>query len=245
MTTSHPTADLSREPALPRQVRLPGQHDAPDGPVDLYMMYVMHHAFRRDLAAFAAAVPRTPVADRATWQALATRWALFAEALHHHHHGEDTWLWPALLERADAAERATLEAMEAEHQGIDPLLEASAAGFARLAAGADQDARAGLAVRLTAARESLGRHLAHEEADAMRILQRHFTPADWTATEARFAEGMGLRSVVRLVPWALYAVPEAALPDLFSRTGRAHRVLWRLTRRRFARSEARTFRHLR
>ena len=31
----------------------------------MYMMYVMHHAFRRDLAAFAAAVPRTPVDDRA------------------------------------------------------------------------------------------------------------------------------------------------------------------------------------
>lgn len=225
----------------PRQLRLPGQAAAPEGPVDMFMMYVMHHAFRRDLTAFAAVVPRTPVDDRRTWRALADRWALFAEVLHHHHHAEDTWLWPALLERADASERATLEAMEAEHEGIDPLLEAAAAGLAALAAGADHDVRAALAVRLSAAKEALARHLAHEENDAMAVLQRWFTPADWEALEKHFSEGVGLRQVVRLVPWALYGVPAAALPDLFARTGQAHRVIWRLTRSRFAQAEARLF----
>ena len=46
------TTDLGH----PRQLRLPGQTAAPDGPVDMTIMYVMHHAFRRDLAAFAMAV---------------------------------------------------------------------------------------------------------------------------------------------------------------------------------------------
>ena len=41
------TTDLGH----PRQLRLPGQTAAPDGPVDMTIMYVMHHAFRRDLAA--------------------------------------------------------------------------------------------------------------------------------------------------------------------------------------------------
>jgi hemerythrin-like domain-containing protein len=213
----------------------------------MYMMYLMHHAFRRDLAAFAAVVPHTPVTDTATWRALADRWAVFADALHHHHAGEDTWLWPALLERADEEERVTLLAMEAEHEGIDPLLEASAAGFARLASGADEDAdedvRAALAVRLVAARESLGRHLAHEETEAMRILQAHLTQSDWDELDERFKEGVTFAKVVTLVPWALSEVPATALPDLFARTGGVHRIIWRLTRRRFARQEARAFRH--
>jgi hypothetical protein len=38
-------------------------------------------------------------------------------------------------------------------------------------------------------------------------------------------------------------VPTVALPDLFARTGAAHKVIWRLTRRRFARAEARAFRY--
>src|SRR3712207_6726515 len=111
-------------PAALRQVRLPGQAAAPEGPVDMTMMYVMHHAFRRDLAAFAAAAPVTPVEDRDTWRALEERWQLFTAPLHHHHHGEDTWLWPWLMERVGAEEQATLTAMEAEHAEIDPGLQA-------------------------------------------------------------------------------------------------------------------------
>jgi len=163
--------------------------------------------------------------------------------LHHHHSGEDTWLWPALLERADDEERATLLAMEAEHEEIDPLLEASASGLARMAAGAGDDCRAALAVRLVAARESLGRHLAHEETDAMRVLQAHFVQADWDLLEEGFQEGITFGRVVALVPWALSEVPASAMPDLFARTGGAHRLIWRLTRGRFARREARAFRY--
>ena len=97
------------------QLTLPGQAAAPDGPVDLTPMFLMHHAFRRDLANFAGAVRGTPVADRATWQALDQRWQRFSTILHHHHSGEDAYIWPALVAAVDAggspADRATLEAM--------------------------------------------------------------------------------------------------------------------------------------
>ncbi|MFL6117640.1 MAG: hemerythrin domain-containing protein, partial [Catenulispora sp.] len=60
------------------QISLPGQTHIADGPYDQTPMYLMHHAFRRDLAAFAAAVPATPVEDRVTWRRLQQRWELFA-----------------------------------------------------------------------------------------------------------------------------------------------------------------------
>jgi hypothetical protein len=81
---------------------LPGQAAAPEGPVDLAAMYLMHRAFRRDLDAFAAATAATagtPAADRQRWVRLARRFELFADVLHKHHHGEDVGLWPLLLER--------------------------------------------------------------------------------------------------------------------------------------------------
>jgi hypothetical protein len=144
-------------PAHVRQLMLPGQAAAPEGSVDTMAMYVMHHAFRRDLAAFAAAVPATPVEDRATWRRLQQRWDLFATVLHKHHSGEDAGLWPMLLDRVDAAGdaqgRRTLEDMEAEHGEIDPTLQACAEGFARLAEHPDADERAALAVRAAAPRD--------------------------------------------------------------------------------------------
>src|SRR5690606_10158562 len=132
------------------QVRLPGQAAAPEGPVDMTAMFVMHWAFRRDLDRFVAAVSRTPVEDRAAWRALARRWGLFCHILHDHHTGEDQGLWPALLSRVEAAgtaaEREVLLAMEAEHSEIDPLLESVSQGLERVAKFADDDARAAIEV---------------------------------------------------------------------------------------------------
>ena len=228
----------------PRQLRLPGQADAPEGPVDMMMMYLMHHAFRRDLAAFASAVPRTPRTELPTWRALVRRWEIFSEVLHHHHHGEDTWLWPALLERAEPAEQETLRAMEAEHEEIDPLLSACRNGLERLARGhASADDQAALAVRLCAARESLGRHLAHEERDAMRILQRHLTPEEHEAIHTRFVEDLAPSRLLALVPWAMHRVPAEAHDRVWTTAAPAQRIVWRLTHRRFERLDRRAFRY--
>lgn len=226
------------------QLFLPGQVAAPEGPLDLTNMYLAHHGFRRDLAAFAKAVPVTPVEDRDAWSALAERWWMFSQVLHHHHKAEDDWLWPVLTERSDAAGRETLEAMEAEHAEIDPTLEACEAGFARLAEHADPDARAALAVRLTAARESLGRHLAHEESDAIRIVQSVMTEQEWTDFEKRIGETITLSQVFKLVPWVIHGLSAERRREVFAATGAAHRVLWMLSHRRFERLDRRAFKHL-
>jgi hemerythrin-like domain-containing protein len=227
------------------QLRLPGQTAAHEGPVDMHMMYVMHHAFRRDLTAFVAAAALTPSGDRATWQALAQRWELFSTALHHHHAGEDAGLWPRLLEVADDEGRATLEAMEAEHEEIDPMLESCAAGFARLAEHEDEDARRALAVRLVAARESLARHLAHEEGDAIALVQQHLTDEEWLALEEEhFRAKLSLGQVLALVSWVAHELPADARSQVFGKAGLPFRVLWLVGRRSFRRRERAAFRYV-
>lgn len=227
----------------PEQIRLPGQTAAHPGPVDMTMMYVMHHAFRRDLAAFAEAAGRTPATDRRAWAAMARRWEVFASALHHHHSGEDAGLWPALMERADEAGREVLDAMEAEHAEIDPILEACAAGFRRMAEGADEDARRALAVRLVDAKERLGEHMRHEETEAIPLIQQLLTNEEWEAIgKEHFDKGVSFRQVLRLVPWAAHELPDDVLQMLFERPGGAvHKLVLRLTRRSFERLERAAF----
>ncbi len=227
-----------------RQLRLPGQAAAPDGPLDMTMMYLMHHAFRRDLAAFAAAVPRTPVADGHAWAALADRWGLFSSTLHNHHHGEDEHVWPALMQRAGGKDIAMLEAMEAEHAVIDPVLDACRDGFTVMATHPAEDVRSALAVRLVSAREHLARHLAHEEIDAIAFLQRVLSAKEWDAIEERLRSTLTLGEIVRMVPWVMHELPVDARHQLFHEMpgGRAYQVLWWVTRRRFARHHRVAFR---
>lgn len=150
---------------------LPGQHASPEGPVDLMNMYVMHHAFRRDLADFRSTVEEASILDHVRWKALRRRWHAFASALHSHHCAEDAGLWPLLLERVasrgDDDARTVLEAMQAGHARIDPVLKECTEGFTRLAEGTTEAVRLALGRSLAVTSELLNGHLGHEERDAM------------------------------------------------------------------------------
>lgn len=238
-TSAHPTGPVP-------QVTFPGQAAAPPGPDDLMPMYLMHHAFRRDLAAFAVAVATTGVNDRRRWRRLGRRWDSFARILHLHHQGEDDVLWPLLLGKVDAAGdatgRATLEAMEAEHDEIDPLLAGCAAGLAALAAGSDADTRAALVVRTAATRERLGHHLGHEESEAMALVQRHLTPAEWEAMHPEFGRHYTTRDALFALPWVLRGVPAELRPAALAFIGPGATLAWRLLLRvPFAVRERREF----
>ncbi|MGY1783984.1 hemerythrin domain-containing protein [Geodermatophilus sp. SYSU D00698] len=223
----------------PAQLLLPGQAAAPDGPVDLASMYVMHRAFRRDLDAFAAAVPTVDVGDRARWRALGRRFGQFARFLHKHHAGEDAHLWPLLRERG--ADPDVLDQLEAEHAGIDPLLASCAAGLADLAGGrGGEDTRRELAHTIARTGDALGAHLAHEERDGMTLVQRHLTPADWARQDAAFAREYTLRETVSVLGWVVSAIPQDAADRILGSTPLLPAV-GRLLGRRSARTDARLF----
>lgn len=244
---SHKTLDGSVD-----QIVLPGQAAAPAGPVDVTGMYVMHHAFRRDLGNFAAAVPATPIDDRVTWRALAARWTRFAEILHKHHRAEDAGLWPLLVRRArmagDDAALVTLEAMEAEHAVIDPILRACATGFDQLGQTANLHAQAALKERIVEARDHLAAHLAHEERDAMALVQRYLTQTDWARAEKEhFGREHKPSDIPFTAPWALHQLPMEHLARVRdAMAGRPLEIAWRLFwRRPFEQRERVAFRYLR
>jgi iron-sulfur cluster repair protein YtfE (RIC family) len=226
----------------PTQVLLPGQAAAPEGPCDMTGMYVMHHAFRRDLASFATAVARTPAVEVETWRALDRRWQHFVRELHHHHTKEDDALWPLLLSRVDEQEREVLESMEAEHDRLDPLLERVTSGLAALAGGAGT--RAGLpdAVRELAA--VLDAHLAHEETAAIPVIQAHVSAAEWQHLEETELRAKGSpRQLAFMLPWVADGLPDEVLATLLGGAPLPVRLLLRLGRRGYEKSNRTAFAH--
>ena len=231
----------------PVQLSLPGQAHVADGPHDQAGMYVMHHAFRRDLARFERAVRATPVGEASTWAALERRWHRLGEVLHHHHEVEDTAIWPALQERAvEAGEPgsvALLAAMQDEHALIDPALTACADAFRAVREHPCADHRNALDVCVTSARAALLGHLAHEEGEALPLLQRVFTPDDFAATEKAAQAGYPLRLVVFLLPWVADGLPSEAMARILADAPPGYGLLLRLCRIPFRRNENRAFRY--
>jgi len=225
---------------------LPGQAASPSGPADMTMMYVLHHAFRRDLADFVRVAEATPTRDRARWVALGRRWQLFTHELHQHHTKEDEILWPLLLERVRAAgdveaERVLYE-MEEEHAVLDPLLTAATTAFERLGVGGDRRAHDLLRTTLAELRDVLGAHLGHEESAAIEILQRHVGGDEWDELErTRFRPRQSLAEARWFIPWALKGLPPEAEHRVLALGGAPMRVINALGRRRFRASEAEAF----
>ncbi|MGG5258382.1 hemerythrin domain-containing protein [Phycicoccus avicenniae] len=230
----------------PRQLDLPGQSHVAEGPHDQTGMYVMHHAFRRDLDAFRRAVPRTPTGDAATWKALDARWARFAAILHHHHTAEDEAYWPllaAVAQRGTDEDRAEVAAMADEHAGIDPELEACAAAFAAVLDHPCDAHRNALDLRVAGLQELLLEHLEHEEGVVLPMLQRIWTDEEFAAAEKGVQEYYPVKDAPFIVAWALDGLPEEGRRRMVALAGRAYGVLHVLVRGRYARRERMTFRY--
>jgi hypothetical protein len=163
--------------------------------VDLTVMHALHDAFRRDLDTLtrAAAVLGT---DPDAQERISLGWAVLADQLHHHHTVEDQELWP-LVRRSwkrspDALQ--VLDAMEDEHELVDPAL-----------AAVDEAVRrdANPAAALDRLHQVVRDHLAHEEAEAMPLIVAAVTPRDWDAFGARQARSLGLTGAAQFFPWLL------------------------------------------
>ncbi len=177
------------------------------GDADLTVMLAAHEALQRDLTGLAHAAADAGRADPARHQSVQHGWEVFQRQLHIHHTAEDELIWPVLRERlaASDAARSVLEAMEAEHQQIDPLL---AAVDQAMHGPGDGDGTLGDTVDVLTM--ALHGHLAHEERDALPLIGTALTAAEWR----RVGQRIGLRNLRRapeMFAWMLDgAEPERA-----------------------------------
>ncbi|MEU5383126.1 hemerythrin domain-containing protein [Kitasatospora cineracea] len=164
---------------------------------DFTMMFVIHDALRRELELLARTTART-TDDPRRLVASAAGWEMFKQYLHVHHGAEDDALWPqvreALAERP--ADLAVVEAMEAEHATIDPLLDGVDAVLADPARAAE------LGDLVDALVTGLTGHFKHEEEAALPLIDSVATPqllqGFGQAHTARIGEG-----TPRYLPWLL------------------------------------------
>ncbi len=183
---------------------------AVDIPPAVMGFLAVHRALRAETATIEA-LARTGRTEQARRRA-----RLLARVLGHHHHAEDTLLWPTLLERAPHL-GATLARLEQDHVELDDLL-------ARLPDDLDL---AG------AVRARLDGHLAAEEEHALPIWLAAFSPAEHERFAATLRRSTPLRDAGLMISWLLDHAPagmaELATGHLPTPLRLAHQLWWRRT----------------
>ncbi|WP_117208032.1 hemerythrin domain-containing protein [Allorhizocola rhizosphaerae] len=168
------------------------------GRLDMTAMYALHNALRRELehiakiTANAGDDPRIVLAN-------AVGWGIFKKALHIHHSAEDEALWPAMRDAlADRpGDLALLDAMEAEHAAIDPLIEAIDAALADRDSGPERVGElSGVLV------DALSGHLRHEEGEALPLIEATLTLEQWQHFGVVSGKRIGPDASL-LTPWML------------------------------------------
>jgi Hemerythrin HHE cation binding domain len=171
--------------------------------LDWSTMLAIHGALRRDLEQVGRIAGQK---DGDGTRLCASRgWGHFKKFLVAHHQVEDDALWPVLrVHVADFPDQvAVVDALEAEHAVIEPLLEA----VDNVAANSDEgDHQLGdivdeLVTKLT-------RHLVHEESEGRQLIDASLSAEEWQ----NFARSHGQRllgDASTYVPWLL----EGASPE--------------------------------
>ncbi|MFN8127069.1 MAG: hemerythrin domain-containing protein [Candidatus Nanopelagicales bacterium] len=145
---------------------------------DFTMNHNMHSAFKRELRRLHTALTAADLSDGAAVAGLQRRYSFFSDTLHVHHQGEDRFLWPSALDKATPAEKVVLVAMESEHGDLQRVLGELDEGFSSLGTGTDT---AVLGARFDELAVVLDGHCAHEERDAVPIVQKYVTPEEMKA----------------------------------------------------------------
>jgi iron-sulfur cluster repair protein YtfE (RIC family) len=191
-------------------------------------MYATHDAFRRDLDRLAAA---TAAGTTGTGEVRAG-WANFKRQLHVHHTVEDAELWPRLHHavRDRPRDLDLVDEMEAEHAGLDSLLNAVDDGIAEQAGD--------LAEHVGELSTALGDHMKHEEESALPLIQEVLTQKDWAAFRGAMARRQGPKGAAVYVPWIMDGIGAADrrrfLDAMPSPVAVINRLLWESRYRRLA-----------
>ena len=173
-----------------------------DGSASMATAFMMsHHGFRRDIALFKRALAEAAgVAGAPRIEALQEEWKAFHAKLHGHHQVEDNGVFPGI--KAQHAELgAVIAELVADHQRLDPLLEAGERAFAKLPATAEA---AAIVDEMTAL---LDKHLGLEEQKVVPLLRGANTfPSPASDAEAEmYAEGFA---------WACHGIAPEVLAQV-------------------------------
>ena len=140
---------------------------------------MVHDMLRREFALMPGLVAEVRVADRDRALTIAKHIDGLTTVLHHHHRGEDAFVWPLLVDRCSDSAAALTGRMEEQHEELAARL---GAVDAALSVWRDVVSAASRLVLVDALKQlipPLRHHLHDEEDGVVPLMEQHITAAEW------------------------------------------------------------------
>jgi hypothetical protein len=206
---------------------------------DLTMYHRIHAAMTSSGERLHAAVCCLRPGERRRAGALAKWFAGFGGELRAHHVVEDEIFFPALADRLDGFGDDEAK-LAADHAELDHLIDTMGVALRRLA-----DPRLGwVSVQEEAERvaeelsDHLRAHLAYENDEILPLFEPHLTAAEYDALDQQAIKHMSVRQLVFTIPWLAATLDEEARAEVLAEAPKPLVLLWRASRRRYAKLEA-------
>ncbi|MCD9625428.1 hemerythrin domain-containing protein [Rhabdothermincola salaria] len=211
--------------------------DAPDTTT----FRLIHRALRQSAGDLAVTIGQIPTGDRSRARALHWWYRGFAAYLHDHHVIEDDIFFPALAERVPTF-AAYETGLAADHDHLDDVGGRLGEAIEGLALDGDWSVNQRVAIDASVQMARLVQsHLETEDDDVVPLFERHFTAAEFEALNARAVKYHDPRKLAFTVPWLVSTFSADETQAMFDSTPKMIELIWRMSRRRYARRTAAAF----
>jgi hemerythrin-like domain-containing protein len=212
---------------------------SPSAVPDLTSYRSVHHAIRTAAHRLANIAPAVGPGDRIRVHAVRRYWDGFTGEILGHHTLEDDVFFPALAERS-AEMRELTGRLEADHHLLDELMDETTATIARFD---HAGAPARTAQLLEHIASHMDEHLDLEDERVLPLFEQHFTVDEYRVLEDQAMKSIGFgKQAFFTVPFVVDSTAEPERSQLLDSAPVPMRLLYRATRRRFARLERAVFR---
>jgi Hemerythrin HHE cation binding domain len=209
---------------------------------DLTFYRLVHNSMRTSGRQLHAALTGLREGDREQVRALSWWFDGFSGELLTHHRVEDQVFFPALAARVPTYVDRCAGEVAIEHHELDLLIEQISVALRELAAGRPWTGALSETVADAAALcDLLDRHLDFEDADILPLFESYFGADEYEELEDRVIATTNKKQLLFTVPWFVSNIDDDERAPLLATFPAPMRILWRLTRRGYARRTSAAF----
>jgi len=153
-------------------------------------MCMVHRMFRREFGLAASVVRQVSCGDSRRAHSVAAHLRFIGTTLHHHHGGEDRYVWPLLERRAPVQASAHVVAVMEQHRRVGVVQAAVDAELPIWSCGPSADSGERLADALERLAVVLAEHMDYEERYVVPLMEAHIGLDEWNEIVQAIREGV-------------------------------------------------------